>query len=142
MVPRSRSGKLDISISRSTINRPICHQIQQQTPFVCKSCARPSGHGHRCSIHKLGGFSVYAFPPRQIIPKILKKFRETNHCRMILIAPLWPNQIWYPELIRLAKSNPLRLPVKKSLLKQPRSNVFHSDPGFLNLHAWMLQKES
>jgi ribonuclease HI len=87
------------------------------------------------------GLDAYAYPPHQILNKVLEKFRLTEMCSIILIAPYWENQSWFPELLRLSKTAPLPLPVRKNLLKQPRTNVFHSDPGFLRLNAWQLLKK-
>ena len=87
------------------------------------------------------GLDAYAYPPHQILPKILEKFRLTQSCRLILIAPYWENQLWFPELLRLSQKEPIPLPVSKTMLKQPRSYIYHLDPGFLKLHAWQLQKK-
>ena len=38
---------------------------------------------------------VYAFPPMPILPKVLQKMKAST-CRMILIAPAWPAQSWFP----------------------------------------------
>jgi ribonuclease HI len=84
--------------------------------------------------------SAYAYPPHQILPQVLQKFRMTEVCSMILVAPHWPNQVWFPELLRLAQPNPLPLPQWKSLLKQPRSRLFHTNPSVLQLHAWKLER--
>lgn len=83
---------------------------------------------------------IYAFPPHQILPKVLEKLWKTEKCRMILVAPKWKNQLWFPDLIKMANPNPLPLPHWPTLLKQPQSSIFHSQPGLLNLHAWMLRK--
>lgn len=83
---------------------------------------------------------AYAYPPHQILAKVLQKFRMTDCCRLILIAPMWPNQAWFPELTRLANPDPLPLPLSATLLKQPRSHIFHCNPRVLQLHAWMLER--
>ena len=86
------------------------------------------------------GLWAYAYPPPQILGPVLQKFRMTGQCRLLLIAPMWPKQGWFPELVRLANPDPLPLPLSRTLLKQPRSNVFHHSPQVLQLHAWMLEK--
>jgi hypothetical protein len=43
---------------------------------------------------------TYAFPPFCLIGKVLRKL-ETEGGRMILIAPQWPSQEWWPLLLRL-----------------------------------------
>ncbi len=40
---------------------------------------------------------LYAFPPIKILPLVLCKIRE-ERASVILIAPNWPNQPWFPDL--------------------------------------------
>jgi len=87
------------------------------------------------------GMIAYAYPPHQIMPQVLIQFKRTKACRLILIAPWWPNQMWFPELLRIKQGQPLALPVRSDLLVQPQSNLFHYDPGFLRLHAWLLVRQ-
>jgi hypothetical protein len=80
---------------------------------------------------------VYAFPPTAILCQVLKKLAKED-CIMLLIAPLWPKQIWFPELLDLLIDTPVRLPVFSKLLKQPQSDAYHQNPTAYNLHAWRL----
>ena len=84
------------------------------------------------------GLWAYAYPPHQILPQVMQKFRQTKKCKLILIAPRWPKQVWFPELQQLVVQDPIQLPKKEHLLKQPRSNVYHSNVELLDLHAWLL----
>ena len=89
------------------------------------------------------GMHGYAYPPTPIIRKVLQKIRETR-CRILLIAPYWPSQSWFTDLSDMCESKgekPIRLHVSEKMLKQPLSNVFHSDPETLHLHAWKLSSE-
>ena len=79
----------------------------------------------------------YAFPPLPILNKVIRKAREEG-VKMILIAPLWPAQPWFPDLLSLTHFPPLRLSPRPDLLIQPWSGVRHNNPGLLKLHAWML----
>ena len=88
------------------------------------------------------GLSGYAYPPQQIMLQVLTKFQNTKACRLIVVAPWWPIQSWFPILNSLAVEPPLQLPQWDTLLKQPRSNLFHNNVQILNLHAWLLQKET
>ena len=80
---------------------------------------------------------AYAFPPFPIIGKVLKKAREED-VSMILVAPLWEAQPWYPDLLLLTHVNPLPLALGAKSLVQPRTGVPHGNPSHLRLHAWML----
>ena len=42
----------------------------------------------------------YAFPPFAILSKVIRKARIEN-ARLILIAPWWPAQPWFPDLLAL-----------------------------------------
>ena len=42
----------------------------------------------------------YAFPPISLIPRVLSKVQEDQAC-VLLVAPVWTCQIWYPMLLRL-----------------------------------------
>ncbi len=82
------------------------------------------------------GLDAYAFPPFALLPRVLRKW-ETDRPRMILIAPDWPAQGWYPMLLQLARDRlPLRLGPRA--LVQPRSGIPHGNIPMLNLTAWLL----
>ena len=53
---------------------------------------------------------------------------------IILIAPGWPNQEWFPDLLDLAIDFQISLPPVQKLLKQT-SHHSHPHPWNLNLHA-------
>lgn len=38
---------------------------------------------------------------------------------MLSIAPTWPNQIWFPDLMDLDQDAPIQLPHLQTLLRQP-----------------------
>jgi len=87
------------------------------------------------------GLVAYAYPPQQILSQVLNKFQETHCCALILVAPLWPRQAWYPSLKKLSQEGPWKIPAWKKMLKQPQSDVYHSNPEVLNLHGWRLLKK-
>ena len=86
---------------------------------------------------------MYAFPPFPLILKILKKLRSSYRAKMLLIAPLWPTQPWFPQLLQMLVTVPRSLPFRPDLLTQAEvSNAgrqfhrmesvikFHRDAGF------------
>ncbi|KAL5008232.1 hypothetical protein ScPMuIL_013813 [Solemya velum] len=83
------------------------------------------------------GMFGYAFPPFRFLAPVLKKI-ERERCRIIVIAPAWPKQAWFPDLLCLSCANPLVLPLKHNLLSQFKGRVLHQSPGFLHLHTWLL----
>ena len=81
--------------------------------------------------------SAYAFPPFPILGKVIRKVRA-DKATVILIAPKWESQPWFPDLLHLAIRDPIRLQVGKQSLVQPRTGIPHGNPTILDLHAWLL----
>ena len=80
---------------------------------------------------------AYAFPPFILIPAVLEKIRQ-HQCRKVLIAPFWPQQQWFSELLLLLVSAPIRLPLIPRLLTQSKGRFVHQNLPILDLHAWEL----
>ncbi|XP_038053575.1 uncharacterized protein LOC119726028 [Patiria miniata] len=80
----------------------------------------------------------YAFPPFSLLLRILQKIRR-EEATVVLVAPVWKTQAWYPMLLELAIDVPLLLPRRTDLLQLPhnRSQV-HPLIGHLQLAAWKL----
>ena len=87
------------------------------------------------------GLYAYAYPPTSLIRQTLAKL-VSDKADLILIAPLWPHQEWFPDLIKMSIEFPLELPLIPKLLKQSFSHIFHNSPERLNLHAWRLSADS
>ena len=83
----------------------------------------------------------YAFPPFILIPAILRKIQLSHHCRILLIAPLWPQRSWFNDLLSYLVDSPIQLPVQEDLLSQSRGRLFHANPKMLHLHAWLLSSD-
>jgi hypothetical protein len=83
------------------------------------------------------GLVAYAFPPSILIHQVLRKI-QSQSCMIVLVAPLWPAQSWFPTLLSLLVDVPLEVPKFKRLLKQPHQQVFHTGLDTLNLHVWPL----
>jgi hypothetical protein len=83
------------------------------------------------------GLEVYAFPPLPLLERVIRKV-DFEKPRMVLIAPFWPRQTWFADLLRLSRGEPFPLDLGPRVLLQPRSGVPHGNPGVLHLHAWSL----
>lgn len=57
----------------------------------------------------------YIFPPFSLICRILQKLEE-DKATTILVAPIWPTQVWWPNLIQMIKGNCYLL---------PKANILH-----------------
>ena len=60
---------------------------------------------------------------------------------MTLIALLWPQRPWYPELLELVVDCPVQLPLPHDLLRQPHFHRLHLGISRLSLHAWRLSSD-
>ena len=58
----------------------------------------------------------YANPPFILIPRVLQKVRIEQLDNLLLIAPLWTSQAWWPSLLELMSAPPLLLPRIPDLL--------------------------
>ena len=83
------------------------------------------------------GLEAYAFPPFPLIPEVLRKARQ-DQPSLILIAPDWPAQSWYADLLRQSQERKLALQILPKQLIQPRSGIQLSNPQLLKLTAWKL----
>ena len=64
---------------------------------------------------------TYAFPPTIMIPSVLNKIRRSQ-CSIVLIAPLWPQQTRFSEVLQSLVSAPVRLPLFPKLLTQEKES--------------------
>ena len=86
---------------------------------------------------------MYAFPPNVLTGqsgrKVVSKLSDHLYKRVILIAPGWPNMLWFWDLVDLSSQIPLCLPNHPDLVTQPFNKACHRDLTSLNLHAWLLE---
>lgn len=73
----------------------------------------------------------YLFPPFSVIGSALQKI-EQDTAEGILVAPLWPTQVWFPKLLSMLISCPFLLPVAKDLVTLPGNTMVH--PLLKRLH--------
>ena len=80
--------------------------------------------------------SLYIYPPTNLLVRIVRKL-ASEPCQVLLIAPFWPSQPWFWDLVHLATDRPRALPSMPKLLKQPGSNgVFDKHYRLRRLHVW------
>ena len=53
------------------------------------------------------GRSMYMFSPFPLLNKVMQKLRSTQVAEVILVAPWWPSQSWFPHLLHLCVENTL-----------------------------------
>lgn len=65
----------------------------------------------------LEGLDGYAYPLHQLLTSFLQRYQVPYRCKIILIAPYWPNQPWFPRLSQLAVRERIQLPHRPSLIR-------------------------
>ncbi len=60
----------------------------------------------------------YAFPPFSLINRVLQKVAE-DEAEMVLVAPLWPTQVWWAALLKLISVDCYLLPPATQILHLP-----------------------
>jgi hypothetical protein len=91
------------------------------------------------------GWSVYAFPPFNLILDLLIKLRSDQVEEAIVVLPFWPRRSWFPLLLEMSCTDPLRLPCRMDLLQQTlplRGTLFHPELQMLQLTAWKLNAKA
>ena len=83
------------------------------------------------------GRSMYMFSPFPLLSKVVQKLRSTQVAEVILVAPWWLSQQWFPHLLRLCVEHPLFLPYRQDLLSQ-QDQKYISDGKSFHLHVWRL----
>ena len=83
------------------------------------------------------GRSMYMFPPFPLLNRVIQKLRSTQVVEVILVAPWWPFQSWFPHLLCLCVEHPLVLPYRRDLLSQ-QDQKYISDGKSYHLHVWRL----
>ena len=81
---------------------------------------------------------AYLNPPLALIARCLNKIIQ-DRATMVLIAPVWPAQPWWPTLLRLAKTLPIVLPSLPNLFTDPRGRA--QCPGWTTA-AWYLSGDN
>ena len=83
--------------------------------------------------HDWTGELGWANPPFPLIGRILQKV-EQERSTITLLAPLWPAQAWYPQLLSMLVEPPLLLPQVDDLFMQVEHNkMHHKSPRWLTL---------
>ena len=85
------------------------------------------------------GRSMYMFPPFPLLNKVIQKLRTTQTGEVILIAPWWPSQPWFPHLLRLSVEYPRFFQYRRDLLSQ--QGYILSGKSY-HLHTWRLSCSS
>lgn len=83
----------------------------------------------------------YAFPPYNLLSKVLNKIKRDG-CNVLVIAPFWKTQPWFPLYKKMAISEIIILGPNKTLLFDPYRNNYVSPNKKLSLMAAVLSGKS
>ena len=78
-------------------------------------------------------FRGYANPPWSLVGRVPSQVKELK-AQLVLVAPVWKSQIWYPTLLGMVIQEPLLLPASPELI-QPTHRVNKPDIS-PTLAAW------
>ena len=88
----SNSCKLSIPDAQFPKCGPVCDTIQSQTPIICLSSTRQQITSDRCPVYGLESSSCICFCSFYSDSCCSGKKIRQHQCRIVLIAPFWPQQ--------------------------------------------------
>lgn len=77
---------------------------------------------------------IYSFVPFSLVGRTIQKLRQ-DRGEMILVAPVWTTQNWYPGVLELLIDSPRIFKVKDDTLTIPHSRKVHPLSNKLHLMA-------
>ena len=122
---RQHLGTLSISVQSSELsNRPIlyrsvCFQNLSSIASLLQLKTRPRGPDCRCIFHIMGQGNPLLISPFCLIGRALLKIHREAIEHACLVAPAWPSQIWYSQLLAMLVGLPILLPMEDDLLLSP-----------------------
>ncbi|XP_073721072.1 uncharacterized protein [Misgurnus anguillicaudatus] len=120
-------AEVDLFASFQTAQCPLYFSLSPPAPLGLDAMA-----------HTWPNKRLYAFPPVALLPQVLARVRQQGSC-LLLIAPRWPNRVWFSEMISLLNGSPWAIPERRDLLSQAGGTIFHPRPDLWNLHVWPLK---
>ena len=72
------------------------------------------------------GDGLYCFPPTCMLSLILSRVQQQK-ATMTIIAPQWPQQVWYPTLLGMLIDSPVILPKIKDIVSDPATGKIMSN---------------
>ncbi len=121
----------DLFASRETTHCPLFFSMMRDSPPL----------GTDAMAHQWPQGLLYAFPPFVLLHQLLQRV-QVEEVNLILVAPNWPQMIWFAEIAPLLQGQPWELPIRRDLLSQAQGTLFHPFPQGLRLWAWPLRGPS
>lgn len=121
----------DLFASRETTHCPLFFSIMWDNPPL----------GVDAMAHQWPQGLLYAFPPFSLLHPLLQRI-QVEDVNVILVAPNWPQMIWFSAIVPLLREQPWELPPRRDLLSQAHGTLLHPFPQGLRLWAWPLRGPS
>ncbi len=113
--------EVDLFASQELFQCPLWFSLSSPAPLSIDGLAHPWPERR-----------LYAFPPVNLIPSVLGRVNESS-LRLLLVAPFWPSQTWFSELIPLLYQLPWEIPIRQDLLSQLQGKIWHPQPEIWKL---------
>jgi len=107
-----------------TSDRLVRQQLEQPTSDLLQLESRSDALRTRCNEMSWDMTLGYAFPPIALIPRVLEKLHRSEACELILIAPKWSRQLWFPRLLSLLAGPQLLFHFKRTSSRIRRDSIF------------------
>ena len=108
----SKSFLSHFSTTRLSDNRSICFLLMSSPTSIYNLSSRSLQSVDRCNDTKLEHGSFLCISPFSMISRVLLKITQECVPLLILIAPVWSAQPWFPELLKLCKGTSAAAPGK------------------------------
>ena len=96
--------------------RPVCIPSDKPAASLCELEAGPLSEAVDAFSLQWSKVKGYAFPPFCLLGRCLSQVLRQQVPRLVLVAPVWKTQPWYPLLLDLLIDLPLLLPQITNLL--------------------------
>ena len=113
---RLETRPLGVSITSGEMgalgDRSLCIPADTPAPKVCQLETRSLSSAFRCIFNELERHSGVCISPLCSVGRCLQQVRTQNVELLVLVAPVWPAQTWYPLLLHLGTDLPLLFPTQ------------------------------
>ena len=93
----------------------LCQQADLSATAIRQLETRPTGNGHRWFHSGLDGDEGLCQPSMEPDGRVLARTRQ-QQAELVLVAPVWKAQGWYPVLLEMLVKVPLLIPLKGNLI--------------------------
>ncbi len=74
-----------------------------------------------------------------VLERVRKEGSIAGSHSLLLVAPFWPAQVWFSDIMSLLAGQPWQIPLRRDLLSQAGGTIFHPRPELWDLWVWPLR---